>query len=247
MVNIAAALAVALPLYTWPLAGVWDPVFDTIKSNPNTTFNIIVNPNSGPGSYPPNSDYITGVATLNSYSNVNTYGYVHTSYAKRPIAQIKADVAKYSSWSKYKAADIALDGIFVDEAPVDTAQLPYMENVATYIRKTMPSNGTHVWTNPGCAVDKSFYQYADTVTAFEDDYSVWTATGSKTLAALPATLRSKTSVMVLNYPGRAKGIATQAKAMIQAGYRSGFLYGLESYQEFSTTWGDFADLVDADQ
>ncbi|KAJ9624553.1 hypothetical protein H2203_005288 [Taxawa tesnikishii (nom. ined.)] len=238
--GIAAALTVALPLYQWPSSGAWTSVYKVIASNPNTTFDVIINPNSGPGSFPPDSEYIAAVAAINKHTNVNTYGYLHTSWAGRALSSVETDVKTYVKWNSYKGANIALDGIFVDEATADTSDLPYMKSLYSYIRNNMPKNHGKVWTNPGCAVDAKFYSYADMVTAFEDTYTAWKSYGS---TAIKASLKSKSSVMILNYSGDSNGVASQAKGLISQGYQGGLLYGNGGYQNYSKVWGTFAGYV----
>lgn len=46
---LGAATDILLPLYIYPSSGVWDPVYDAISDNPDVTFRVIVNPDSGPG------------------------------------------------------------------------------------------------------------------------------------------------------------------------------------------------------
>ncbi|GAB7350155.1 hypothetical protein MBLNU459_g0822t1 [Dothideomycetes sp. NU459] len=235
--SFAAALNVGLPLYSWPSDGAWKPTFQVIASNPNTTFDIIINPDNGPGSFPPDPDYIAGVSKLNSYKNVNLYGYIHSLYGKRPLAQLQADVKTYSKWPKYKASNLSLRGIFVDESTEDTAQLNYMKKLGASIRTTMPAAARRIWTNPGVVVDARFYAYADTVNFFEDSWTVWQATGSK---LLPAALHANSSVMILGYNGTAAVLATQAQKLVNAGYRSGFVMNDSSYEVFDPVWGKFA-------
>lgn len=73
MVSLTA-LGVALPLYSFPLDGAWDPFVNVMKAYPNTRFDVIVNPSNGPGDVQMNSDYKTGMETLNGLKNVVTYG-----------------------------------------------------------------------------------------------------------------------------------------------------------------------------
>jgi Spherulation-specific family 4 len=46
---LGAATQVLLPLYIYPLTGVWDPVYDAIAAYPDLLFRVIVNVDSGPG------------------------------------------------------------------------------------------------------------------------------------------------------------------------------------------------------
>ena len=103
-------LAVDLPLYSWPIDGNWDEVYTALKNNPTTQFNIIINPSSGPGEYPPNSDYTGGVAKLNSYSNCHVYGYLRVGFTDRSLSDVSDDAHNYAQWQSHKKEDIHLDG-----------------------------------------------------------------------------------------------------------------------------------------
>lgn len=86
--------AILLPLYIYPLQGAWDFVTTAVAKYPDVPFNIIVNPNSGPGvtdDYP-ESDYIDAVASLNVYPNVNLLGYVDTAYMSKSTDKVATEV-----------------------------------------------------------------------------------------------------------------------------------------------------------
>ena len=57
---------VAIPLYIYPSPQAWEPLHNAIVDNPSVTFQIIINPNNGPGSAAPDANYIAEVARLNS-------------------------------------------------------------------------------------------------------------------------------------------------------------------------------------
>ncbi|KUJ17374.1 uncharacterized protein LY89DRAFT_684436 [Mollisia scopiformis] len=126
---------ILFPLYFYPDPGAWQPLYTSLSSYPSVTFDVIINPDSGPGSTVyPDSNFIAGIAELNSYPNANLLGYVHTSYATRNLTVVESEIAQYENWSKYEDADIAVAGIFFDEAP-DTyseASYQYMESAASY-------------------------------------------------------------------------------------------------------------------
>jgi hypothetical protein len=56
------------------------------------------------------------VEKLKSSRNVQLLGYVKIGYAKRSIATVKGQISKYAGWAAKKRS-IAVDGIFIDEAP----------------------------------------------------------------------------------------------------------------------------------
>lgn len=237
-------LHVDLPLYSWPIDGAWDDVYRALEKNPSTQFNIIINPSSGPGEYPPNSDYTGGVAKLNSYGNAHIYGYLRTGFTDRSISEIRDDAENYAQWQSHKDEDIHLDGIFVDEAPDSLDKLSYMKDVHDAIHGAFP-NGVQIWTNPGTTIPSEFYDYADTVTAFETGYNWWV---DESREAIPWDLHDKSSVMIMRYEGDANdgGPEKQARTLIDRGFKSGFLWGQEGYQEFSNVWGKFADAIKQD-
>jgi Spherulation-specific family 4 len=88
-----------------------------VAAHPNLNFTVIINPDSGPGNpSAPNNDFYGQIVKLNSYSNVKTIGYVHTSYATRDINAVLADVSTYAGWAA-NSSSIAVNGIFFDEGP----------------------------------------------------------------------------------------------------------------------------------
>lgn len=244
MINLTSAFAVALPLYIWPSKNAWTPFYNTISTNPHTTFNIIINPNSGPGAFPPDPSYITSIATLNNYTNTNLYGYIHTLYASRSLASLESDISTYAHWQNYTSANLSLSGIFVDEAPWSTENLTYMADLSQLIHttlplpKTSPYNNPQIWTNPGCAIDPAFYEHADMVNAFEDTCAAWSCDGGA--SEIPEDLRSRSSVMILDFEA---DVAGQVEELREAGYASALLNGGDDYQVYDATWGRFADDV----
>lgn len=131
-----SAIKLLLPLYVYPSnsEGAWDTVYAAIAANPILEFQVILNCNSGPGSSTAgyNSDWITAVAKLNSYSNVQTFGYVDTAYGARAESAVETDIANWANWNTYTKANIAVKGIFFDEVPdSSTSDVPYMKVVTS--------------------------------------------------------------------------------------------------------------------
>ncbi|CAN8095274.1 unnamed protein product [Discula destructiva] len=140
VLSAVQATNLLLPLYVYPSwLGYWDYIYDTIAQNPDLEFDIIINPSNGPGgSSGPgyNSDYVSGVAHLNTYPNVHLFGYVHTSYGGRSRDEVNQDTAYWADWSTYTAADISVAGIFFDEVPNDRdaglQDVAYMADITDY-------------------------------------------------------------------------------------------------------------------
>ncbi|CAG8972121.1 hypothetical protein HYALB_00008126 [Hymenoscyphus albidus] len=90
----------------------------SVQAHPKLNFTVIINPSSGPGSSPlPDSSYTPEIQKMNAFPNVRTVGYVRTGYGSRNISEVLADVNTYSGWASNQSANIAMHGIFFDEAP----------------------------------------------------------------------------------------------------------------------------------
>ncbi|KAG9568129.1 hypothetical protein KCU77_g19350, partial [Aureobasidium melanogenum] len=239
MVNLA--MAVAVPLYIWPTINAWQPLYNAISAAPDTTFNIIINPDSGPSNGASQPDIISAVTTLRSYSNVQLFGYVHIEYAKRKADEVHKEIKTYSTWKKTAKSDIHLDGIFIDEAPYETKYLSYMKDLHNYIHKTMPKSHQKVWTNPGIPIDAKFYDYADYVNAYENSYADWNATGHK---KIPECLRQKSTVIIHDFPAKTPGkLNSDTKNIIANGYNGTFITSSSGYEDFSAIWSQYVKDV----
>ena len=95
-------------------------------------------------------------------------GYSSTSAAAglRPIGQVEADVRNYRAW--YGAT-----GIFLDSVSGVSADLPYYEQLASYIRKIIP--GASIWLNPGIYPDQQYMSLGNVVVVFEGTYAQYRA------------------------------------------------------------------------
>lgn len=210
-----------------------------------------MNPNSGPGSVSmtqqvPDSNWIAAIATLNSYPNVRTIGYVHTTEATRAIADVEADISVYANWATYTGADIAVDGIFFDEAPstYTTANFNYMSTAASSARTafagqsvTSLSNEGFLVFNPGTVTDSRYFALADSIVVFEDYYSAFSAAS---LAAVPAKYTSKSSFLIHDFTA---STATQQSVLQQiqaAGMQGVFITTSSSYSAISSLWPQFS-------
>ena len=100
-----------------------------VEAHRKLAFTVIVNPQSGPGSFQyPDDQYSTAVQTLNAYPNVKTVGYVRTGYATRNISTVISEVNTYAGWAS-KTSSLAMHGIFFDESPHE-----YVAEAVEYMR-----------------------------------------------------------------------------------------------------------------
>jgi len=179
LVAQSSAISILLPLYIYPGNSLvtWEDegVFSAIAAYPNVQWEVIVNPNSGPGntsanSYP-DANYIAGVSKLNSYANVKTIGYVDTKYTAQTYDEVISQVAAYAYWSTYSSENIALKGIFYDDFTISTAQADYTyaQDIATYAYDSF--SDASVVFNPGTQSPTQYFDYCDTILDFEGAYA----------------------------------------------------------------------------
>ncbi|QKX53187.1 uncharacterized protein TRUGW13939_00263 [Talaromyces rugulosus] len=189
---------VLLPLYIYPTADAFDPVYSAISSNPNVTYYVVLDPDSGPGgSQYPNSDYISAVAKLNSYSNVQAIGYVHTSYMAETTDAVNANVTTYAGWSKYTDSDISVKGIFFDEATNEESQTAY-DYMSTVASNARDQGLNYVIFNPGTAVTASqFFDAADLIVISEVAYSTYT---ESTVHSVPQQYWNQSAIILHDTP-----------------------------------------------
>ncbi|KAG5940995.1 hypothetical protein E4U53_007503 [Claviceps sorghi] len=213
VVASASATGVLLPLYVYPSskfndgAANWKPVVAAASSSPSLPFLTVINPFNGPGrtGRPGDADanYITGVSQLNALRNMKTIGYVRTNYATAPMAELKANMSIWKSWSAYPAANLSIHGIFLDEsAPHAT----YMTEAAAFARQTFGASATVV-CNFGTAAPEAYYEICDVVVAFESCLNCALGpqyrSGETIRASIPGGKRARGAVIVNRFAGRA--------------------------------------------
>lgn len=144
------------PLYIAPgtNGNNWNAV---ISANTYGNIDVILNPSNGPGSAK-QTNYVNGIARLKA-ANVGIYGYVHSTYGDRSIADVKADVDKWVSWYG------PLTGIFIDEAEYRAGQGDegYYAELYAYIKE----RGMLAINNPGTGTNETYLNLADTTCIFE--------------------------------------------------------------------------------
>jgi hypothetical protein len=149
-----------VPAYFYPAgegAKEWDKLIAAAERVPIVA---IVNPASGPGKrVDPN--YTAVLEKAAKAKRLTLIGYVSTSYARRPSAEVQADV---DQWLKFYPG---IRGIFFDEQASGAEQIEYYAGLYEHVRATHKLK--LVITNPGTTCDESFVTKpaADAVCLFE--------------------------------------------------------------------------------
>ncbi|KAF2152368.1 hypothetical protein K461DRAFT_294041 [Myriangium duriaei CBS 260.36] len=251
MVNLAAFKPyIIVPLYLYPSPGAWKPLYDQISSHPGVNFQVIVNPNSGPGvalgSFP-EQNWINTLTTLNSKPNVNTIGYVHVSWGERKAADVTKDIDTYAAWSSYKKGNIKVGGIFFDEAPDDdSAELvSYMHNVSSHARLRFNNRTTsHIVYNPGCPVPSVYYEQADSIVAFEDTYPHYSGKASSfPLSDIPPADRKGSVFMINSFPGNVAAQNQIIADLTKNNITGFFISNYNDYSKIPTLWPQLSNQI----
>ncbi|PSK42493.1 hypothetical protein B9Z65_4407 [Elsinoe australis] len=235
---------ILFPLYLYPSPSAWQPLYDQIDKYPSVDFNIIVNPNSGPGvtaGQVPEQNWIDTISKLNSKPNTQLIGYVHTLWGTRNATEVKNEISAYASWSTYKKANLSIDGIFFDEAPAanKTDLISYMKDVTAHARTALKSVTTkqRMVFNPGCAVGKEYYQLADTIVGFEDYYKQYkNDVASFPINTVKAGTKFKTAFMINGFSGTAADQKSIVTKMANNNITGVYISTQSAYDKFSRFW-----------
>ena len=245
LISRALSTYVTMPLYIDPSNNSWQTLYNAIASNPSVTFNLIINPASGPGSTPyPDEETIAGLSHLNAYPNVNTLGYVHVDWCSRSQSDVQSEVSKYASWSSYPSADIHVSGIFFDEAPADYSDSShaYMSTVAGYVKSAFPAGKNHVSFNPGAITASQYFDIADSICVFEDHYSTYSA---NTPASIPADQKTASTIIIYGFDGSQDQQNAVVEAIARDGIAGVYITTSSGYTDFSSLWPQFVDSMAA--
>lgn len=234
----AADLRILVPLYSYPswyapAAYLWDDVAAAAGTAPITA---IINPDSGPGGGPPNSDYVHGLAELRT-AGVALLGYVATGYGARPAAEVKTDIDLYDAY-------FDVDGIFLDEADNTTNGLAYYADLYAYIHSR--SNLHDVVINPGIGTAEEYIAApaADTAVIFE----VGTGWSNHVPAAYVSTYPARRfSVLLYDIPDEP---AMRAAVDLAVHRNIGYVYvtddaGANPWDSLPAYWTPLVDYVAA--
>jgi hypothetical protein len=155
----APRLSLLVPAYFYPSGRGLDDWDRLIASAARAPIVAIANPASGPGAkVDPNYSSVIARAVK---AGVTVIGYVSTSYAKRPIDAVKADIDR---WARFYPE---VRGIFLDEQASGADRVAYYAEAAEHAQARL--RRPLIVTNPGttCAEEFLARSAADVACLFE--------------------------------------------------------------------------------
>lgn len=139
---------ILLPAYFYP-AGPELQHWERLLKSPNANRILaIFNPASGPGEQV-DANY-TSILDRAASVGLHRLGYVTTSYAKRPIQEVQAEVDK---WIQLYPR---IEGIFFDEQASGAEAVEYQRQLYQYVR--VQKKLRYVVTNPGTECNENFFK-----------------------------------------------------------------------------------------
>ncbi len=111
---------------------------------------IIANPSSGPGTSQ-SSTFTTGIAAMHA-AGIKVLGYVWTNTGNQSLSTVESQIDQWYSWYN-------IDGIHLDDALCNSANLSYYTTLYNYI-KAKDSVRNYVMLNPAIVPpEKTTYRF----------------------------------------------------------------------------------------
>ena len=152
----ASCSTVTVPAYFYP-GTLWD---NSVQPPATVKRTLILNPNSGPGTQ--QDPYYVDAVSKARAAGATVVGYVHTSYGRRALDHVRADVASYRQF-------YGVNDVFFDEVSSAEEQLSYYETLSTEVRGAKGM----VLLNPGMHPHEGYMPLADQVITFEGTYDTY--------------------------------------------------------------------------
>ncbi|KAL2067221.1 hypothetical protein VTL71DRAFT_1645 [Oculimacula yallundae] len=237
---------ILLPLYFYPYNETsWSDITASITALPQLDFHIIVAPNLA--NVFPDKNYEVALDRLNNFTNVITLGYVSVNWTGRDLADVFADINCYAAWPNHSNPNVAVQGIFFDETPSSLTDetWDYMSNMTAFAREALGPSKHHITFNPGVPVDRAFYDLADTINVFENE---WAAYNVSALNSTPSDLLARSTYLIHDVPPDEDIQDEILRDLTNANVGGILLTTQQSYNELSGMWQalceNLADNVD---
>jgi hypothetical protein len=151
---------------------------------------VVANPHNGPGAAL-DPAYAEAIRRLRG-AGVRVLGYVATGYGRREPADALADVRRFREW-------YAVDGVFLDEASSEAADVDRYREVAQAARA---AGSEIVVLNPGRVPAPDYFDLADLVVTFEGTVADYAAA----VRAMPAWVDPERSAHLVYGASRAQAL-----------------------------------------
>jgi hypothetical protein len=136
---------------------------------------------------------------LNSYPNVELFGYVHCNYDTSSGEEINRNVTQWNSWNADPKTGI--DGIFFDEIPNEEGTKEGVTFLASLLKTARSTFGVHPFKsifNPGATPQHiELYDSADYVVVFESEASSYNDAVLEN--QIPSGNASQSSILIYNF------------------------------------------------
>ncbi len=191
IVGASSNTGILVPLYTYPGA-TWSEVTQAKQAYPSVPFLVIVNPNSGVGTFQ-DPDYVTGVRNLQG-AGIIVLGYVWTDYGQRPVSAVESEMQTYKSWYN-------VNGVFLDGADSISGGESYYSALSSYASSIGLSNTVE---NQGAATPSSYIGTGNLIIPYE-------GSGLPSVSSLSQYPRTETAVIAYSVPSLDTSWIGQAK------------------------------------
>lgn len=129
-----------------------------VASAPSTGL-MILNVNSGVGDQYQEPEALAARAA--QAAGITVLGYVQTNLARRPVAEVEAEIDKYFDW-------YGVDGIYIDVATGRASDRAYFRRLADHTRAV--DGGATVALNPALDLDRGYLEFVDVYCLYEWTY-----------------------------------------------------------------------------
>jgi len=154
-----------VPLYMYP-GSEWDAVQ---AQSPYVSITVVANPAGGPGTSQ-KLDYVNYINQFvqNKTSPVTVLGYIWTDYAQRNVSDVESDILAWKSFYPN------INGIFFDGVDNTLDYVSYYGALSNFVKSTKAfGSKAEVFLNPGSSTPENYTTFSDSITFFENSYSVF--------------------------------------------------------------------------
>jgi len=153
---------------------------------------VIANVNSGPGTSPPDSNYVTVIKSLHD-QGILVLGYIDSNYGAVPLSTRTAQVDNWYSWyADSNTSDMVyehnIDGVFVDQVASNpgTTEQSNLASLRDHVKGKLDANNRYwgpriVVFNPGTEANVSVYDRCDIIMDKETTSYTYTIPSYNTL------------------------------------------------------------------